>query len=102
MKGHALRKPEGNIQRFVKPGRKKSKKSVTRNGKSIHIIGPVNQHARPDHDHQHREVYPMRPPDGKRMFFFNCLHFSRMVLVCAYYLNALPVDDIIRRYDGEP
>jgi hypothetical protein len=40
----------------------------------IYVIGPIDQEAAPDHDHQYRKIDPVKPSNSERMFRYNFFH----------------------------
>jgi len=74
MRSHAFGKPIRDFEGFIKPVRKKLEQYYVANLYFVHAICPIDEHAAPYHDKQYREVYPMKPPDGQWMFFYDFFH----------------------------
>lgn len=74
MEGHAFGEAIGEIECFVKGVRKKMEPGFIAGMDPVDVIGPIDQHAAPDHDKKHREVDPVHPSDGEGMFGNDFFH----------------------------
>ena len=74
MKGHSFGEAVGDVQRFVKRCGEEGKQDVVSQVDLVDIVGPIDQHAAPDHHGQDREVDPVHPADGEGMFGDNFFH----------------------------
>ena len=80
MPRHTRGKPVFHPHQFDKPGGEELEKHHSEYLDLIGLVGPIDEQAAPDHDHDEREVDPMKPAQGQRVFFGYVWHRGRTTL----------------------
>jgi len=81
---HALTQPLVEMKRFIKPLGEKFEQGLVAKAQFINAIGPVNHQPAPYHHGQYREIDPVKPADGKGVFFGDALH-----CICFKYMYVI-------------
>ena len=64
MKLKPLGQAKWNAEKIVETLWEKMEQLIAENPDAVNCVGPIDQHAAPDHNGKQREVDPMQPPYG--------------------------------------
>ena len=68
------------VEGLVEPVGEEVEQRQAAQAHAVHIVGPVNQHAAPDHERQHRNIDPVKPPDRPWMLLLQALHAGSSII----------------------
>ena len=83
MEGHAFGEAVGEIECFIEGVRKKMEPGFVAGMDAVYVIGPIDQHAAPDHDEKDRKIDPVHPTDGEGMFANDLFHVVKVAAAAA-------------------
>jgi hypothetical protein len=63
-----------DVEGFVERLREKLDQRGFAPAEAVHVVGPVNPHATPNHQAEYGEVDPVKPADGQRVLFDDDFH----------------------------